>query len=79
MRDGERSGDKDYESVTTVTVGLIQEASDNLDWLVENIPLKTADVINRAITIYAYLEKVQREGAELFIKHVYGIEKWTFK
>ena len=51
-----------------VTVGLIAKVTEDLRCLVEDTGLSKTDVINRAISVYAYINKQLSNGQELVFR-----------
>jgi hypothetical protein len=57
-------------NLTKVTVNLIPIAVEDLAWLTEELKFKQTDLINRALQIYAFIERQKRlEGAELMFRY----------
>lgn len=50
------------DEMKRVTLNLIPKASEDLDWLTGELRINNTDIINRAIQLYAFLEREQREG-----------------
>lgn len=51
-----------------ITVALIPGAADDLQQLVTSTGLSKTDVVNRAITLYRFIESQQRTGHDLLIR-----------
>jgi hypothetical protein len=62
-------------SLTRVTVNLIPRADAALTLAVELTGDSKTDTINRAIQIYAYLEHVKNEGADILLRDKDGTTK----
>jgi hypothetical protein len=51
-----------------ITVALIPDAADNLQQLVTSTGLSKTDVVNRAISLYCFIEAHRRAGDDLLIR-----------
>ena len=51
-----------------VTVALVPKAADDLQRTVERTGLSKTDILNRAITLYNFIDGRLSEGAELLIR-----------
>lgn len=56
-------------AVASITVGLIQEAADDLQRLRTRTRLSITDLLNRAITFYEFLDAQTREGHDLIVRN----------
>jgi hypothetical protein len=62
-----------------VTVALVPKAAGDLQQTVERTGLSKTDVVNRALTLYQYLDALLSSGAELFTRDKSGqVEKINF-
>jgi hypothetical protein len=65
----DRSGDRAAERVADrVTVALIPKAAEDLQLLQDRTGLSKTDLVNRAITLYEFIESQGRGGRDLLIK-----------
>lgn len=55
-----------------ITVGLVPKTSDELQTLQDRTGLSKTDVVNRAITLYAFLDEQARTGYELLRRKADG-------
>ena len=55
-----------------LTVGLLIDAAAAIARVQERTGLKKADVINRAIVVYEFLDAEMREGQQLLLRHADG-------
>ena len=51
-----------------ITVALIQKAGDDLKLLQERTQLSKTDLVNRAITLYEFIDAQQRNGRDLLVR-----------
>jgi uncharacterized protein (DUF342 family) len=58
-----------------VTVALIPRAADQLEWLQQQTQLSKTDIVNRSITLYAFIEEQMAAGNEIIIRDHDGSEK----
>ncbi|SMD14766.1 hypothetical protein [Kibdelosporangium aridum] len=61
--------------VDRVNVVLIEQAALALAKLLERTKFKKVDIVNRALTIYEYIDAEMREGNELVIRDPKGSEQ----
>ena len=52
-----------------ITVGLIPKVLEELEKLIAVTRFSTTDVVNRAISIYFLIDKSQRDGYEVVLRH----------
>jgi uncharacterized protein (DUF342 family) len=55
-------------STERITVGLIPKAAEGLQNLQERTNLSKTDLVNRAITLYDFIESQLRSGRELLVR-----------
>ena len=55
--------------VVRITVGIIPKVWPELEELVETTKFNRADVVNRAISIYAMVDSYLRDGNQLVFRH----------
>jgi len=51
-----------------ITVALVPKASDGLQHLIASTGLSKTDVVNRAITLYEYIDSQLQEGRDLILR-----------
>jgi hypothetical protein len=54
--------------VDRITVALIPKAGEDLQHLQDRTSLSKTDLVNRAITLYEFIDAQQREGRELLVR-----------
>jgi hypothetical protein len=60
------------KDLTRLTVNLIRPAVDSLDDLARVTGLGKTDIVNRALQIYAFVEKTKAEGGILCVREPDG-------
>jgi hypothetical protein len=63
------------KSAERITVSLIPEAAEALEKLLERTGLKKVDLVNRALTIYQFIDAERRAGNELVLRRPDGQEQ----
>ena len=53
--------------VRRITVGLIRKTADQLDRLSEHTGMTSTDLVNRAVTLMAFVDEQTRAGRELLV------------
>jgi hypothetical protein len=56
------------QSADRITVALISQAADDLQTLQERTGLSKTDIVNRAITLYEFIDAQLRTGQDLLIR-----------
>ena len=73
MASAERRSASDHPPpVDRVNVALIAEAAEALDRLQRRTGLKKVDVVNRALTIYEFIDAELRGGGQILIRDTDG-------
>ena len=54
--------------VDRITVSLIPKAGDDLQRLQDRTSLSKTDLVNRAITLYEFIDAQRREGRDLLVR-----------
>jgi len=64
------SGHADRQAVAErITVALIAKATDDLRKIQERTGLSKTDVVNRALTLYEFIDSTLAEGSELLLRN----------
>jgi hypothetical protein len=56
------------QPVERITIGLIPKAGDDLQRLQDRTSLSKTDLVNRAITLYEFIDAQQRQDRELLVR-----------
>lgn len=57
---------------TEITVKLVSKAEGDLTWLIRHMRLSKTDVVNRAITLYRFVEETRKNGGQILIRSKKG-------
>lgn len=55
-------------AVDRITVALVRRAQEDLQQLQDRTGLSKTDIVNRAITVYEFIESQEQAGNDLFVR-----------
>lgn len=58
--------------MSEITVKLIPKAEGDLNWLTSHTRLSKTDVVNRAISLYRFVEEIRKGGERLLVRSKKG-------
>lgn len=59
------AGDVVFPVGRRATVAFTPRAATDLDWMAENLGLRQVDAVNRAVRVYAFIERELAQGKKL--------------